>query len=259
MDLGIKNKRVLVTGGSKGIGAAIAKAFAAEGCKVSILARQEEKLKQVFEEMGGAKKGHSFLATDLMKDQAPTNALNKFLKDNDHFDIVVHNIGGACGYKDFLAPVKDWLQVWQFNVGIAIEMNALLVPLMQKQRWGRIIHISSISAKLGEPRSHPYGGALPYAAAKAYLNAYVQGLGRELAESNVIVTALMPGVILCEGKYWDRLRNTNPELVNDFLRHHCSIGRFGKPEEIAPFAVFLGSEQASFASGSIIPVDGGRM
>ena len=259
MDFGIKDKRVLVTGASRGIGAAIARAFAGEGCKVSILARQEANLKQVFEEMGGAKKGHSFLAMDLMEDQAPTKALNKFLKGNDPFDIVVHNIGGACGCKDFLAPVKDWLQVWQFNAGIAIEMNALLVPLMQKQRWGRIIHISSVSAKLGEPRFRPYGGALPYAAAKAYLNAYVQGLGRELAESNVVVTALMPGVILCEGKYWDKLRNTNPELVNDFLKHHCPIGRFGKPEEIASFAVFLGSQQASFAAGSIIPVDGGRM
>jgi len=259
MNFGITDKKVLVTGASRGIGAAISKAFAAEGCRVSLIARNKDRLKQLFEEIGGTVKGHEFLSIDLMEPGAPTKAVKAFLKDDNPFDIVVHNVGGARGCKNYLAPLEDWFHVWQFNVGIAIEMNALLVPPMQKQRWGRLIHISSISAELGEPRLEPYGGALPYATAKAYLNAYVKGLGRELAEANVVVTALMPGVIISEGKYWDKLRTTNPELVDDFLRHHCSIGRFGTPEEIAPFAVFLASEQAAYASGSIVSIDGGRM
>lgn len=259
MDLGIKGKRVLITGSSRGIGATIAKAFSAEGCKVSLLARNKEKLEQLFKELGGAKEGHRFYSIDLLEPGAPTKTAKNFIKEDGPFDIVVHNVGGALGHKDPLSSVEDWLEVWRFNVGIAIEINSVLVPPMQKQHWGRVIHISSISAELGEPLLEPYGGALPYAAAKSYLNAYVKGLGRQLAKDNVVVTAIMPGVILCEGKYWDKMRLTSPKLVDDFLRHHTSIGRFGKPQEIAPFAVFLASEQASYACGSIIPVDGGRM
>lgn len=259
MNFGINGKKVLITGASKGIGAAIARAFAAEGCKVSIVARHEEKLKQLIEEIGGAKETHDFLSADLREAGAPTRVAKELLARHESFDIVVHNVGGALGCKNPLSPVEDWNRVWQFNVGIAIEMNALLVPPMQKQRWGRIIHISSISAELGEPRQHPYGGALPYAAAKAYLNAYVRGLGRELAEENIVVTALMPGAILSEGKYWDKLRKANPDIVSDFLCRYYAIGRFGKAEEIAPFAVFLASEQASYAASSIVPIDGGRI
>ena len=259
MDLGIADKRALVTGASKNLGAAIAKALAAEGCRVSIVARDGTKLRAVFEEIGGFARGHNYLAIDLLTPGAPTRVVSELAKIDDSFDIVVHNVGGALGYKDPLGQVEDWQQVWVFNVGIAIEMNRLLIPPMQNQRWGRVIHISSISAEVGEPSRHLYGGAHPYAAAKAYLNAYVKGLGRELAADNVIVTALMPGVLLSPGKYWDKLRHTNPELVQDFLTHHCASGRFGTAEEIAPFAVFLASQQATFAAGSIIPIDGGRM
>ncbi|UCD54964.1 MAG: SDR family oxidoreductase [Candidatus Omnitrophota bacterium] len=259
MNFGISDKRVLVVGTGKGIGGAVARAFAAEGCRVSMVARNPDTLKQLLEEMGGLEKGHRFLTADLLEAGAPTRVVKEFSSADGPFDIVVHNVGGAITLKDPLGPVEDWMRVWRFNVGIAIEMNALLVPPMRKQGWGRVIHISSISAELGEPRLHPYGGALSYAAAKAYLNVYVRGLGREVAKENVIVTALMPGPILSEGKYVDKLRKTNPELMNNFLRQHCPIGRFGMPEEIAPFAVFMASEQASYASGSIVPIDGGRI
>lgn len=138
-------------------------------------------------------------------------------------------------------------------------MNAVLVPEMKKQGWGRIVHVSSISAEAGEPMAEPYGGALPYAAAKAYLNAYIKGLGRETAKDNVIVTGVMPGVVLCEGKYWDKLSKDNPKLVDKFIKEHYPIGRFAKPEEISPVVVFLASDKASYASGSIVPVSGGKV
>ncbi|MCX6007150.1 MAG: SDR family oxidoreductase [Chloroflexi bacterium] len=259
MDLGLTNKKVLVTGGSKGIGAAIAKALAAEGCRVSIVARDVDKLRIVWQSLGGQARGHQYMPIDLAIPGAPTRAAQTLASPTDPFDIVVHNVGGALGCKDPLAPVEDWQRVWAFNVGIAIELNRLLIPPMQKRRWGRVIHISSISAEAGEGRRELYGGAHPYAAAKAYLNAYVKGLGREMASSNVIVTAVMPGVILSEGKYWDKLHQAEPERVQAFLAQHVAIGRFGTAEEIAPFVVFLASQQASFAAGTIIPIDGGRM
>ncbi|MCX5695187.1 MAG: SDR family oxidoreductase [Candidatus Omnitrophica bacterium] len=258
MNFGIKDKKVLVTGASKGIGAAIARAFAAEGCRLSLIARNKDKLKQLFEEIGGTVKGHEFLSIDLMEPGAPTKAVKSLLKDSDPFDIVVHNVGGALGLKDIFAPLGDWADVWRFNVGIAIEMNRILIPPMRQRKWGRVVHLSSISGDLGEPLE-PFGGAIPYAAAKAYLNAYVKGLGRELARDNVIISGVMPGAALSEGKYWDKTVKNDPVLAKKFLDHYYPIGRFGKPEEIAPFVVLLASERATFAAGTLIPVSGGRV
>jgi 3-oxoacyl-[acyl-carrier protein] reductase len=256
MDLGIKDNRVLITGGSKGIGVAIAKAFAEEGCKVSLVARDEDQLKKTVEELGT---GHDYLDVDLLESGAPTKAAKELIERHGTFDIVVHNVGGGLGIKDPLASVEDWANVWNFNVGIAIEMNALLVPLMQKQKWGRIVNISSIAAVTGGPMVEPFGGSPQYAVAKSYLNSYTKVLGRELAKDNVVVTAVMPGAILSPGKHWEKLQKSDPKKVDEYLQHHLAAGRFGKAEEIAPFVVFLASELASFASGSVIPVDGGTL
>lgn len=259
MDLGIKGKRVLITGGSKGIGAAVAKDFADEGCKVSIVSRDEDKLKEKMHDMGGQAKGHEYIVSNLRDKGEPTRVAKELIAKHKKVDIVVHNIGGGLGQKDPLGQVEDWNAVWQFNAGIAIEMNAVLIPQMKKQGWGRVVHISSITAELGDPSMKSLGGSLPYAAAKAYLNAYIKGLGREVAKDNVVVSGVMPGVVLSKGKYWDKVKNEKPELVDEFLNHYCPIGRFGSAEEISPFVVLLASEKASFAAGSIIPASGGRV
>jgi len=259
MNLGIKGKRVLITGGSKGIGAAIAKAFANERAKVSIISRNEEKLKQTMDEIGSEAAGHEYIVSNLRESQEPTRVAKELLDKHKTIDIVIHNVGGALGQKDPLGKIEDWNTVWHFNVGIAIEINAILIPPMKQQGWGRLVHVSSISAELGDPMVEPFGGALPYAAAKAYLNTYVKGLGKELAKDNVVATGVMPGVVLSKEKYWDKLKNENPELVKSFLSQYYPIGRFGKAEEIASFVVFMASEQASFAAGSIVPISGGRV
>ena len=258
MDMGIKGKRVLITGASKGIGRVIARAFAAEGAAVVMVARSGDLLAELVEEIGGADLGHGFIAADLLEPEAPSRAARQLLDGFGGFEIVVHNVGGALGAKDPLGPVDDWNRGWQFNVGIPIEMKAVLLPPMVDNGWGRVIHISSTAAVHGE-LLEPYGGAMPYAAAKAYLNSYVQGLGRELAKHNIVVSALMPGAITSEGKYWARLERENPQLVKRYLDEHHAIGRFGTAEEIAPFAVVMASEQASFACGATMAIDGGRM
>jgi len=259
MDLGLKGKRALIVGASKNIGAAVARCFAAEECAVTVVARDQERLAKLVDELGGTAAGHGFVCSDLLEHGEPTRVAVHIRETIGHCEIVVHNVGGALGCKDPFGRIEDWERVWRFNVGVAIEMNRVLIPAMLERGWGRVVHVSSISAQDGEPLSVPYGGAIPYAAAKAYLNAYVKALGRECAKGNVIVSALMPGAILSEGKYWDTVRQEQPALVNDFVSRHYAIGRFGRPEEIAPFAVFMASEQASFAAGAIVPIDGGRM
>lgn len=259
MDLGIKGKRVLITGGSRGIGAAMAKDFAAESCKVSIVSRDEESLKEKVKEIGGKTKGHDYIVANLRDDGEPTRVAKELLAKYKKIDIVVHNVGGGLGQKDPLGKVEGWNSVWQFNVGIAIEMNAILIPQMKKQGWGRVVHVSSIVAELGDPSMKSLGGSLPYAAAKAYLNAYIKGLAREMAKANVVVSGVMPGVVLSKGKHWDKVRKENPELVAEFLDLYYPAGRFGSAEEISPFVLLLASEKASFAAGSIIPISGARV
>ena len=258
MDLGIKEKKALVVGASKNIGAAIALELAKEGCRVTVVARDENLLKKLVNKMGGPKKGHGYLVKDLLTDGAPSEAASELLKSRGPFDILVHNVGGGLGLKDIFGPVEDWEKVWKFNAGIAIEMNRILIPPMVKRRWGRVVHISSISGELGEPLQKHFGGSLPYAASKAYLNVYVKGLGKELADKGIVVTALMPGAVLSKGKYWEKMSRQKPGLCKKYIDHFLPVGRFGRPEEVAPLAVFLASERAGFASGSIIPLAGGR-
>ena len=252
MDLGIVGKRVLITGASQGIGYAIAKDFAREGCRAAVIARRKEKLQALVEQIGGREKGHAYYAGDLMREGIPERAVEALKADGEDFDIVVHNIGGTLEVRDPLAPWEEWFRVWRFNAGVAIEINRLLIPAMQEKGWGRVIHISSLAGE-------QLRGCGPYGAAKAYLNAYTKVLGRAVAPSGVVVSAIMPGSILAEGGHWDKVQKNDPAKLADYLRHHQATGRLGTPEEISCFALFLASKYATFAQGAVVPVDGGTM
>tara|TARA_Y100000590_G_C15718161_1_gene1012593 strand:+ start:1355 stop:2122 length:768 start_codon:yes stop_codon:yes gene_type:complete len=253
MNLGIKNKRVLVCGASQNIGESIVKDFSKEGCKVTMIARNEKKLKKIFNSLGGKKNGHSYFVANLLEKNVIPKVINDIIKKHKKIDIIVHNIGGSLGKTEPLSNIESWKDVWNFNVGIAIEINNILIPLMIKNKWGRIVHISSIVGQSG----HLSKGSIAYAASKSYLNSYVKGIGRTYANKNIVISAVMPGAILAKGKYWERIKKNNPKILKNFLKEHQAIGRLGLTGEVSPFVVFLSSQQASFACGSIIPVDGG--
>lgn len=252
MDLGIENKNVLVVGASKGIGKEIALSFAKEGATVTTIARSSELLIQLNKELKSINnKNHSFFVADLMNCNIK-ELVEKILKEKVSFDIVVHNVGGSLVSRNALGTLDEWQYAWKFNAGIAIAMNNLLIPTMIDNGWGRIIHISSISAVM--LRGNPL-----YASSKAFLNAYVTTVGRTIADSGVIMTAVMPGAIAFPGSYWDKYTVEDPARCKDFLSHHQAINRFGKTEEISNVVLFLASEQASFMQSAIVPVDGANM
>jgi len=252
MDLGLKDKKALITGAGRGLGRAIAESMAAEGAKVLVTSRTESDLTKLIDGIGGVDAGHFAVAMDIIPDDGPSALLDKAKQGGfDHFDIVVHNVGGTLGIKDPFCSVEDWRRVYRFNFEIAAELNTMIVPAMQKRKWGRVVHISSISAM----ENH---GPVTYCAMKAALTAYTRSFGGVVAPDGVVVSAVLPGAVYTEGGYWDVTSTENPEHVRKYLAERQRIGRFGRPEEIGTYVTYLCSELASFNTGSIVPIDGGQ-
>jgi 3-oxoacyl-[acyl-carrier protein] reductase len=252
MDFGIKGKNVLVVGASKGIGKAIALGFSQEGARVTTIARTKDLLVELNQEMTQmVETDHAYYVADVMDGNA--NGLAKGLVgERGVFDIVVHNVGGSLVSRNALGTLEEWQHAWKFNAGVAIDMNNVLIQPMIDKGWGRVIHVSSISAVM--LRGNPL-----YASAKAFLNAYVTTVGRTIADTGVVMSAVMPGAVAFPGSYWDRYMVTDPARCEDFLRHHQAVNRFGTTKEIADVVLFLASEQASFMQGALVPVDGANM
>lgn len=248
MDLELTGRLALVTGASRGIGRAIARSLAAEGASVCAVSRDRQALDSLLAELGGA--GHAVMALDLMEPN-PGEALAAFLGDRQ-LDIIVNNLGGTVGVTDPFAPIEDWRAVMRQNFEVAVEINRAFLPAMREQKWGRIVNISSHAAvELNGPAS--------YAAAKAALNAYTRCVGRLLAQDNVVMTSVMPGVVRTEDGYWEQAERDDPDRVARYLAERCPLGRFGTPEEIADVVTFLCSSRASFAPGAIWAADGGQL
>jgi 3-oxoacyl-[acyl-carrier protein] reductase len=164
MNLDLSDKNVLVVGASKGIGKEIAIAFAKEGAILTTIARSENLLKYLENELNNiSDKNHKYYICDLMNYDI-TSFANKLLEECGIFDIIVHNIGGSLVSRNALGTLEEWEYAWKFNAGIAIALNNVLLPPLIKKKWGRVIHISSISAQM--LRGNPL-----YASAKAFLNA----------------------------------------------------------------------------------------
>ena len=251
MDLRIEDRLALVTGASRGIGRAIAVALAREGARVILVARSQEQLEVVRKEIATTERKHYCYAIDLMAEDGVARLIKAITTDLGEPDIVVHNLGGSFGLPAF-APTEDWKKVWYFNVGIGHELNLAFIPGMVKRRWGRIVHLSTLSTVT-------YNGYAPYVSAKCALDGYVKSVNREVSKDNVIISAVAPGAIYSEGRYFAKLQKENPAAIEDYFKNHLPIRRLGTAEDIGPVVAFLCSDFASFMAGSIVGIDGGGM
>jgi 3-oxoacyl-[acyl-carrier protein] reductase len=252
VNLGIEDRLALVTGASRGIGRAIALELAKEGARLVIVARSKEPLEAVKRELGGPAGRHHAFALDLMAEGGIAE-LAAGVDKLGALDITVHNLGGsAMVFPGLAAPVEEWKKVWQFNVGIGHELNRIFVPKMVARKWGRVVHLSTLS-------TYTYNGYAAYVSAKCALDGYVKTINREVSKDNVIVSAVAPGAIYSEGRHFAKLQKENPAALESYFKEHLPIKRLGRAEEIAPVAAFLCSNQASFMAGSIVGIDGGGM
>mgnify|MGYP001179305070 CR=1 FL=1 len=248
MDLELQGKRAIVTGASRGIGFAIAKALAAEGCALGLIARGEEGLARAAEALRAEGVQVEYAAADVTDGMAHARALERLVNALGGVEIAVANAGGSAPGGALDAPDATWHAAWELNFLSAVRLVRGCAPHMEQAGYGSAIIISSISGleAFGRPT---------YVAAKAALHGLAKTAAQEGAKKGIRVNAIAPGSIVFPGGSWDRRRIEAPELYAEVERS-IPAGRLGTPEEVANVAAFLASPRASWISGTVIVVDG---
>lgn len=241
MNLGLKGKRALVMGASKGLGFAIAKEFTAEAAQVAVCARNEARLRKAAETIGA-----TALPCDLQLPGAAAQVVNQAITVLGGVDILVVNTGGPPTLPFEQVSPNDWQRSFEGLFISATDAIRAAIPGMRERKWGRILLITSIAAK--EPiENFTISNAL-----RAGLHGLTKTLSREFAASGITVNAVMPGYTMTE-------RLAEAKLDLDKVARAIPMGRIGQPEEFAALTAFLSSERASYITGQAVACDGGAL
>lgn len=243
----LKDKIAVVTGGSSGIGKAIALRFADEGAKVIIVGRKEEALKEVCK----LNNNLCYIAGDVTNSQVINKIIEKIKTDfNSQLDILVNNAGWCPVQPITEVTVEDYDKAFNLDVRAVVELTTKALPLIIKSK-GNIINLSSVGA------THPAKNLSMYVGAKAAIENFTKSWALDLAEYGVRVNAIAPGAI--ETNIWNvtDLSKEDAQKHKDGIASGIPCKRFGRPEEVASVALFLVSSEASYVSGLIYAVDGG--
>ncbi|WP_240375781.1 SDR family NAD(P)-dependent oxidoreductase [Bacillus piscicola] len=247
MDLGLQNKNVLITGGSRGIGKGIASAFLEEGAEVTVIARSKESLQEAKKEL---KQVHTIQA-DLLHAADREAAFQAYQEKAGSIDVLINNVGGSNGGLISETSLQEFEEAMHLNYFSAVHFSKLAFPFMKKQQSGSIVNISSIYGRES-------GGKATYNNAKAAMISFTKALANEAFSDGVRVNSVAPGAILHPEGNWQKRLEEDPERIQAFVRREIPGGRFGKVEEVANVVVFLASNKASWVTGACINVDGGQ-
>lgn len=246
MDLQLKGKTCLVTGASAGIGVGIARVIAREGVKLAILARREERLEALADEIEAETGARPLVVVaDLMQKEAP-EAIRAQLDDAfGGLDILINN-AGLSSVPETISTDEVWDAGFDLKFTTVRRLTNAMLPAMRAQKWGRVINVTGIVEPLAT------SSALAGCAA---VHAWAKGLSRDLAAEGITINSVPPGRIDSE-QIREKL-HPDPVAKQQYIDRFVPMGRFGEPEELANLVTFLASPRAAYITGTVIPVDGG--
>ncbi len=252
MDLALTDKVAIVTGSSRGIGLASARALVLEGCRVCICARGSERLAEAALEVeASAKRPNMVLAVqaDVSTPDGVAIVIERAVETFGGLDILVNNVGRATGTDLLQTTDAEWQAAFDETLFPAIRASRLAVPYMKQRGGGSIIMIASIWGRES-------GGRMTYNAVKAAEISLAKALAQQLAPVNIRVNSIAPGSILFPGGSWHKRQQADPEGIAEFVKRELPFARFGRADEVAAVVAFLASGKASWVSGASITVDG---
>jgi len=255
MGLNLKNRKVVITGASDGIGRALALAFAKEGAQVAICARNQGRLDSLSNEIEGA----HFFAADLGKVEGVAAFHKSVMQQLGQVDVLINNVGAILKLVNFFELTdQDWEDSFQINLMSAVRLTRLCIPSLKQSTCARIINISSIAA------ASPQEVFPHYSAMKAGLSNFTVSLAQTLAPDKILVNSISPGPVW--SKSWEdeakaqcngsSMEQTKKEIMEQTGKT-IPLNRMGMPEDLTGLALFLASEQSAWITATNFNVDGG--
>ena len=252
MDLQLSGLRALVTGGTRGIGAAIVDRQAEQGCAVAFCARDPDAVQHRLEQLREAGVTTYGDAVDVTEASNLALFVGAAAGALGGLDLVVASAGGAHGAPALEdTSAHDWRETFDLNATHAATLITAALPHLRRSQHAAALIIASVSGSRPQPKAQ-------YAAAKAAQISLARSLGRELGPDGIRVNALSPGSTLFEGGSWERRQQEDPESFQLFLNAELPMGRLGTLDEVADVATFLLSPRASWINGTEVVVDGGQ-
>jgi len=252
MDLHLRDKVAIVTGSSKGLGLASARALVAEGARVTICARGAEPLAAAAAELrtlAGREDAVLTVQADVSNADEVSRLVEESMRAFGRLDIIVNNVGKAGGTDIVATSDDEWTSALDQTLFPAIRLSRLAVPEMRRTGGGVILMIASIWGRES-------GGRMTYNAVKAAEISLAKAMSQQLAKDNIRVNSIAPGSILFDGGSWAQRQQADPQAIAEFVKRDLPFGRFGKADEVGDVVAFLASPRASWISGACITVDG---
>ena len=240
----LKDKTAIITGGGTGIGLATAHAFYQEGAKIILFGRRKEKLEKAVEKLGGSV---IIVQGDMTNNNDLDQLINETLHNFQKIDILVNNAGLFNGSPLHEISDSQWDEIMDINIRSVFQLTRRVLPAMLSQKYGSIIHISSILGLIAVPQVAAYN------VSKGALNQFSRSIAVEYGASGIRSNAICPGLIATDMTA-DLMKDA--DLMKEWSKEY-PIGRFGKPEDVANACLYLASDESSFVTGITLPVDGG--